>query len=110
MLENEQPFRPQQIAGEYLRNDVFAVRQIVRSIRKNQIELFRTGGQITEHIRFDRIKVFQSELYGCLTDEIAMHGIEFDRSNAPCAARRKFVADGTRAGKEIEHVAGPEID
>lgn len=110
MFENEQPSRTQQLAGEYFRDDVFAVRQIVGRIRKNQIELFRTCGQITEYIRFDRIKIFQSELCSRLTDEIVMHGVEFDRSNAPCAARGEFVADGTRAGKEIEHVASLEID
>ena len=81
-----------------------------QNAKKNQIKLLRAALQIEEGIRLHGIEVLDAELLRRATNEIVMHGIDLDRSDALHAARGELVADRARTGKEVEDIALLEID
>ena len=110
VFENQHSPFAQQIAAEHQVDDPFAPLQVVGGVREDDVEALRATLQVEEDIGLDDIHVVDAELRGRLTDEVVVHRIDFDRRDAPCSARGKLVADGARAGEEVEYVALLEVD
>ena len=110
MFEDQQPAGTQQPASEDQIDDRLAARKVIRSVRKNDVELLGAAPQVEKNIRLDGIEVVDPELSGRAADEIVVHRVDLDRGDTPRSPRRKLVADRPRPGKEVEDVALLEID
>ena len=110
MLEDKHAARAQQIALQHQIDDRLAALQIVGRIRKDDVELLGAVFQVEKDIRLDRMELFDTELRRGLPDEIVVHRVDLHRRDAPGPPRGELVADRTRPGKEVQHVALLEID
>ena len=61
MFEDQQPAGTQQIASENQIDDRLAARKVIRSVRKNDVELLGTAPQVEKNIRLDGIEVVDPE-------------------------------------------------
>ena len=83
MFEDQQPAGTQQIASENQIDDRLAARKVIRSIRKNDVELLGTAPQVEKNIRLDGIEVVDPELSGRAADKIVVHRVDLDRGDTP---------------------------
>ena len=86
MFENEDPFRSQQIAFEYQIDDRFTAFQVVRSIREDEVELFRAALQVEEDVGLYGVEVFNTQFACCLADEVIVYRVDLHRSNTAGSA------------------------
>ena len=93
LLENQQSILPKQGTPENKIDDRFRPFQVIRRIRKDQIELFVSAFQLEKYIGFHRMDRLKIQRIGHGPDKIVMHCIDFHRNYAGRPARGKFITD-----------------
>lgn len=106
---DQEPLLAQDGAVEDEVDDLRCPLQIVRCVRKDDVELLGSIAHIEESVGLDRIEVIDGQGCGRLPDEAVMDGVDLHGRDAPDAPRGEFIADRPGAGEEVKHVAGSVI-
>ena len=111
MLHHQPTVGQQQVVLEHVVNDLLDVRQVVRRVGEDDVELLAARGSVGESILpDDRHLVIVLQLVDGFLDEFGARQVLVDRDHGERPSGGELVGDVAGAGKKVEHTHVVEVE